>query len=89
MGDEITAIITAIWYNRENEYMKEVCKELKNRILNRGCEHTDDGDIIYNTIILLFGEYGTSPRSGWLTKIKPEQVIEVITKFENDFLREE
>lgn len=89
MTDEITNILTAIWYNRENEYMKEVCEEVKNRLLKHDCTHTDDGDIIYGSIILWFGEYGTSPRSGWLTKIKPERAIEVINKFEDDFLREE
>ena len=61
----IESLLTSYAYNRTFKYMIELCEELEDRVL--GCyRHTDDGDIIYGFLILMFGEYGTLPRSGWL-----------------------
>ena len=85
----IKEILVAFWYNRSTEEMEALCKEIKNRVSENNCPHTNDGDVIYSFIILMCGEYGTSPRSGWLTDIKPERLIDIITDFENMYLTED
>lgn len=81
--DLIRNILAAFWYNRSDSEVKEVCEELKNRFAKHKCQHTTDGDDLYSTFILLFGDYGTSPRGGWLEKITPEFMINAITEFED------
>lgn len=75
--DEITAteigsiydLLVSYGYNRSTDDMIELCKELIDRLTDKDWynkrKSTDEGDIIYGYIILLFGDYGTSPRSGW------------------------
>ena len=78
--------IIGFWYNRSDSEMKALCEEIKNRIAKIECEHTDDGDVLYSIIILMVGEYGTSPRSGWLTHDYQKCIIEVIKDFEDMYL---
>ena len=85
----IKDLLASFWYNRSCKEMKDLCEEMKNRFAKRNCKHTDDGDILYSIIIMTFGEYGTSPRSGWLLKIKPEVVIDTITDFEDGYTMED
>lgn len=63
----IEAIFNSFAYNRDFRDMIELCEEVRDRV-NRfhSSYYTDDGNIIYGFIVLLYGEYGTSPRSGWL-----------------------
>jgi len=45
--------------------MIALCQEVEERIdFNYMGEQTDDGDIIYGILVNLYGDYGTSPRSG-------------------------
>lgn len=82
----IRNILAAFWYNRSDSEVKEICEELKNRFSKHNCKHTTDGDDLYSTFIMFFGDYGTSPRSGWLEKITPEFMINTITDFEDMYL---
>lgn len=45
----------------------------------------DDVNNIYGTLVMLYGDYGTSPRSGWIEgdSIKKE-IISTLTKTIND-----
>ena len=87
LESHIENILVAFWYNRSIRNMKALCEEIRNRIEKKDCKHTDDGDVLYSVIILMFGEYGTSPRSGWLLNIKPETILEIIAKFEAMYLQ--
>lgn len=78
--------IIGFWYNRGDTEMKALCEEIKNRVAKRDCKHTDDGDVLYSIIILMVGEYGTSPRSGWLTHDYQKCIIKVIKDFEDMYL---
>lgn len=78
--------IIGFWYNRSDSEMRALCEEIKNRVAKRNCKHTDDGDVLYSIIILMVGEYGTSPRSGWLTHDYQKCIIEVIKDFEDMYL---
>lgn len=73
-----TAMLTSLNYNRDTDYSIEVAYEILKRI--KGYEHTDlelyaghntdevrdDADIIFGSLVCAFGDYGTSPRYGWL-----------------------
>ena len=78
--------IIGFWYNRSDSEMKALCEEIKNRVAKRDCKHTDDGDALYSIIILMVGEYGTSPRSGWLTRDYQKCIIELINDIEDMYM---
>ena len=78
--------IIGFWYNRGDSEMKALCEEIKNRVAKNDCKHTDDGDVLYSIIILMVGEYGTSPRSGWLTRDYQKCIIELIKDIEDMYL---
>lgn len=59
------SLLTAYFYNRSEEFLVLMCDELIKRIKQIDCEHTDEGDIIYSALVIAYGDYGTSPRSGW------------------------
>lgn len=87
--DEITAaeigsiydLLVSYGYNRSTDDMIELCKEIIVRLTDKDWYNkrvtTDDGDIIYGYIIMLFGDYGTSPRSGWFEN-KNKQLVPLI-----------
>ena len=80
--DALENILWSIAYNREDSYMIDLCEELLKRINTEWCEHTDDGDIVYGFLTICFGEYGTSPRSGWFEDKKFNTAfIETLTRF--------
>lgn len=78
----VSAIFNSYAYNREFSYMVELCQEVLERVHGfKSSNRTHDGDIIYGYLVILYGEYGTSPRSGWI-----EDYIEEITKCINDLM---
>lgn len=96
--NQVKNILTAFWYNNSDEDMRELCSEVKSRIslcavvkdkLVRNCPHTYYGDIIVSLIILSFGEYGISPRYGWVPKEQADFIINVINNFESEYIRED
>ena len=63
----VNAIFNSYMYNREYRYMIDLCQEVLERVHGfKSSNRTHDGDIIYGFLVLMFGEYGTSPRSGWI-----------------------
>lgn len=63
----VKAIFDSYHYNRDSYHMIDLCKEVSARIDNNAeVEWTDDGNVIYGILVLLYGDYGTSPRGGWL-----------------------
>ena len=64
----LTNLLKAYSYNRSDEEMFSLYDELIKRFdRDMSVEWSDDGNIIYSTLVLMFGDYGTSPRSGWFT----------------------
>lgn len=82
----LNAILDSYWYNRNKEYMIEVCEDVKNRLLNGEYRTpTEEGHIINGILTLLYGDYGTSPRYGWIeNKLLIPEFIEVL----DDFIKE-
>lgn len=70
----LKAIFDSYYYNRSVYHMIELCKEIEARINKKDVEWTDDGDIIYGILVLLYGDYGTSPRSGWMSDMYKENI---------------
>ena len=65
----VKAIFNSYAYNREFSYMIRLCQEVAERVngrANRNSYRSDDGDNIYGFLVLMYGDYGTSPRSGWI-----------------------
>ena len=66
--DTIDALLTSFMYNRSKKYMVTLYEEIiarMNDATSSDVKWTDDGNIIYGYLICLYGDYGTSPRSGW------------------------
>ena len=83
--DYIYNLITALNYNRNTDYTMEVCHRVLKRIKNDyewRSEHQyygyiidDDVDLIASAIFIAYGEYGTSPRYGWILDNDVEKEI--------------
>ena len=90
----VNAIFTSCAYNREFSYMIKLCQEVAERVngyANRNSNRTYDGDIIYGFLVQLYGDYGTSPRSGWIGNVYTDEItdciydlIEAYTRFKED-----
>ena len=66
------SLLSSFDYNRTDEWMIELCEEVKKRIQREKVKWSDDGDIIYGAIVEMYGNCGTSPRIGW---IEEEEII--------------
>ena len=88
MKEEIELTVRAIFdsymYNREFSYMVKLCEEVNKRVCNYRYVPSDDGNIIYGFLILMYGDYGTSPRSGWLNG----EIAKCISKCISDLTEE-
>lgn len=75
----VRSIIDSFYYNRDDKDVIMLCEEVKDRICAYNVNCTDDGDIFYGMLVLLYGEYGTSPRTGWLES-DDKEIIEIINE---------
>lgn len=57
-------LLVSIWYQASAEELHGLIQEVIDRI-DSDADWTDLGNIIYGTLICTYGDYGTSPRSGW------------------------
>ena len=78
----VRAIIASFNYNRSREDMIKLCEEVKKRICQYNVEWTDDGNIFYGILVLLYGDYGTSPRGGWLESDTEEIIASINEEIE-------
>lgn len=81
----VRAIFTSYSYNRGYKYMIELCDEVNKRVCNYRYVPSDDGNIIYGFIILMYGEYGTSPRSGWLSFELQKEISKCINELSEEY----
>lgn len=83
--DYIYNLTTAFNYNRATEYTMEMCHRVLKRIdkdYDYRIEHKYDGDdmddcvdILASAIFIAYGDYGTSPRHGWIEDKGDENAI--------------
>lgn len=85
----LRSMLIALEYNRDLAYMQRLCYQLKTRLQGVFTEWTDDGNNIYGTLVLMFGDYGTSPRSGWFgsNRLK-EAMIKAIDTYRKELEEE-
>ena len=61
----LDGLLGSLSYNRDDEHIFNLYDELVKRFKQQDVEFTDDGDIVYGTMVMIYGDYGTSPRTGW------------------------
>lgn len=81
--DIIEALNSIVWYNGIYDFLEDV----KNGVskCNIGYyNHTypmgEQEQIFWMLLVLLFGDYGTSPRSGWLEMEHKEEILDFIDR---------
>ena len=69
----LEAVLTSFEYNYDDKYLIDVYEDVINRLQNGPYRRpTEEGHIINGILTLLYGDYGTSPRYGWIDKDKAE-----------------
>ena len=89
--DTIDALMTSFGYNRSKKYMVALYEEIIARIsdaTSSDVKWTDDGNIIYGYLICLYGEYGTSPRSGWFENKEAKESVLEFLKEDLEYIKE-
>ena len=81
----INALDSVVWYNCHYEELFKIKEEIKKEknITYSYCTTDNQFQVIYMMLVVLFGDYGTSPRSGWLYMENKEKIlnfIDLITK---------
>ena len=72
----LDAIDSVTWYNGYYEIMEQWINDLSTRKEGddyyRRPDHENDGglEVIWMLCVCMFGDYGTSPRSGWIDDFK-------------------
>lgn len=70
--DMFICMLDSFEYNYEDEFMINVYKECQNRLINGDFKSWNEcieiADIIHGTAVLFYGDYGVSPRYGWIDK---------------------
>ena len=83
----IGSILSSLGYNRTPEDVIGVIKELISRVEGKEALWSDDGNIIYGTLVMLWGNYGVSPRAGWIDKDVKGEVLLTLRKELEDYQR--
>ena len=79
----ISSLLTSYYYNREVKYVIEIIERTIKRLKNDNylADYVDnDVDIFVGAIVCRYGDYGTSPRYGWLETPNVEPVINALQK---------
>ena len=64
----LDAMLGAASYQMNDEYLFALYDELIKRFKNYNTEFSEYGNLIYGALIMAFGDYGTSPRTGWFVQ---------------------
>lgn len=89
MKDTIEALFSSYYYNRSVYHMIDLCAEIEERLHgNCKAECTDDGDVIYGFLVCLYGDYGTSPRNGWIFAEYKKHIMSCINYIMIDYNKE-
>lgn len=87
VSETVRAIFSSYEYNREYSHMVELCEEVNKRVCKYRCNWTDDGNIIYGFLVMMYGDYGTSPRSGWFSNENQKSISECIYEMTEEYKR--
>lgn len=76
----VGSYLTSLYYNRETEYIVKLLEEVIERLKEPhkfSTSWSDGGNILYGTLVLMYGDYGTSPRGGWIDEEIKKDIIKV------------
>lgn len=93
LEDLIDALDGITWYNGIYVPLSDLREDLINKrtndnylLTNKNLKYKhksfddDQFQVFWMMLVLLYGDYGTSPRSGWLKMENKEKIIEFINK---------
>lgn len=80
----IDAAFGVLWYNYDEAYMCQTIKEIKSLINQEHVNENEEASFIYQELVLLFGDYGVSPRRGWIELPYRDQLLAAIKKYCHD-----
>ena len=71
MNDDLRkAFVTMLWYQGYDEAIAELLKNIKDTDTQISYnEENGFSEEVWSVFVLMFGEYGSSPRYGWIDKI--------------------
>lgn len=78
--DIVDALDSVVWYNGHYEELYEIRKGIENcqEYIYQYFTRDNQFQVIYMILVCMFGEYGTSPRSGWLEMKNKEKILKFI-----------
>ena len=79
----LDAILSSFHYNYDKSYLIKVAEDVKNRLQNGPYRiPTEEGHIIMGILVCLYGDYGTSPRYGWIeNKLLIPEFIKILDEY--------
>lgn len=93
--DLIETLDSIVWYNGLGEALKILKEQIKYHDFSKGSFLIDKRniglysdeqfEIFWMILVLQFGDYGTSPRSGWILEENKDKVIEFIDKITSTY----
>ena len=83
------AINSVVWYNGLYEFLQPLrediinCNELSYNVVFKDwyeklLKESDQVQFLWMLLVLMYGDYGTSPRSGWLYMNNKDEIIKFI-----------
>jgi len=80
----IESLIWSYFYNRDRQDIINMIQGVINRILDKPYNEVnagdDDTDILMGAIVHMYGDYGTSPRFGWIDAEHKQHVIDILNE---------
>lgn len=80
----IESLITAYYYNRNTKDVITMIQGTINRILDRPYDELNAGDdntdILMSALVHRYGDYGTSPRFGWVAQDYKSDILWTLGK---------
>ena len=78
----IESLVMSYYYNRDRKDIINMIAGVINRITNTSYDSVmpgdDDTDILMGAIVIEYGEFGTSPRFGWIDEEHKENVLNIL-----------
>ena len=75
----IDSLLVSYYYNRDVKDIVKIIERTINRLKHHREPHEDidvDVDIFVGALVCMYGDYGTSPRYGWIEKYYEMAVME-------------
>lgn len=81
----LDGLLGSLSYIRDEKQLFNLYDELVKRFKNYNVEFSDDGNIVFGTMVMIFGDHGTSPRTGWFyDKDIPDHCVKYLIDLMNN-----